>query len=321
MLSRKFITQSLVLSALLIFGSLWLWQSTAAAQSTTRTNQSPPLALPTAAPGLQLAPQPEWARWVVSFDFRGGQVDARWKVAVGYRDARLRSQPPVILAQREVMLPCTPYGDFTVQRGHAMLDGTSAYLACELPSYREVVRILAPNLLTGFSERGCECVNPRPYAGSALSLGYDGPRTNPLFYHPDFQFNLPTLKPNEATLQTVVNSQAFTSAPWLLNGQGQQLFAGLVGDLLFQELTPTGPAAFLHTPDFLVNAKAADGAQWFYWVNDHGKVAAQQQLPPNYPIIISADPTTIYMGYNPTTGEFAQAQVAQLLVDPGCKSN
>jgi hypothetical protein len=321
MFSRMLRTQSLVLPTLLLFCGLWLWQGTVAAQSTLSGNPPITLATPFPTPSPSTAPQATWARWVVSFDFRAGQVDARWKVSVGYRDTRLRSQPPVTLAQQEVLLPCTPSGEFTIQGGRARLNGVNAYLACDLPSYRETVRHMAPNLLTGFSDRGCECINPRPYVGGDLILGNDGPRANPLFYHPDFQFNLPTLNPNEATLQTVVNGQPFASAPWLINPQGQQIFAGIVGDLMLHEINPTGPAAFLNTPDFLANAKGADTTQWFYWVNDHGKISAQQSLPPAFPITISAEPTTIYLGYNPATGEFAQAEVAQLVADPGCKSN
>ena len=233
-------------------------------------------------------PDPSWATWHFDASFVNGTIPASWTIEIGGEDA---NGDPVVLHRETQPIACQRVGQVTIGSNYADFNG--GHVECLFPDFSQTVddiiaKVWGPGFALDLSNT-CEClptqnlfvdVTAKPAAG--------GP--NPVFYHPSFQFGLPTDGTTTAN-HLAVNQQSST-------GPGRAV----------KSLTSfrSEHACF-----------AGEPLCKFYHYQAQQDLGSDGQ--PYITTSLYTGKTTIYLGYDPQTGARFRGRATTFAADPGCR--
>ena len=237
--------------------------------------------------GILAASQPAaaeenmWMRWDVIGDFTIGEPDVRLIVETGFYDEQGEWQQ---VGYEETPLICE-VNNVEFNEGEAAIFDGQGYIACQMVNVLEIAAQLP----------GGSTALPEEMGGSgtfveaeltATEYGYD----NPIFYHPDIQFNVPNV--GEAYLTLEVGDLAAKSGGFSSNQE--QFVRGELGE--------SGDYK-VHHPTFVA-----------------GKESLESDPPVLYgaALVSNVYEGTIYIGYSPKTDTFFKGELYRFRTDPGC---
>ncbi len=247
---------------------------------------------PTAA---QTQPAPEWVSWDLEVDFYKNAVHGQFTVILGYWDSN--GEAVEMLPNTTLSVPCKPRGNVILGRSEATFNG--GHVQCELPDLIDTANTIIakrwPEVeLFEIVPGECECVftaNKPIYADATGQL--TGTSFAPVFHHPSIQFGLQPEGSKYVANQFTVDGQSSLSA-WQKTG-GTANFRSE-----YECYTDAGICKFRH---FL------DGWQ------------TSANYAPLVTPILDTSATTIYIGYDPTTGAVFDGELSHVRVDPPCHIN
>ena len=222
--------------------------------------------------------------WTMKFDFDGtfnGVLEVQYKFdppdGVGYTVKRYQE------------IICNPIGRVGLTDGKAVFSG-DGFLECQIPSIRDNVAELSGGITPGIVDK---------YDAIELTaqVAWEPGKVHPILAHmtpagPDVQFSV--LSENEDSFTfSQLHARFVNKAPtfgWMFPSR-----TGTRYDVKTQ-LVCNGTCEFDHT---------VDGQSW-----------GEDPTTPDG-IIFYLDPAGIYIGFDPTTGEFLHGQLDSAGVDPG----
>ena len=216
--------------------------------------------------------------WQLIFDFDSG-IDAILKVDVGHGETGSLTE---ILATRNFQVPCDAAGVVTVAGGAATFDGAS-YLKCELHLQRAINQVIDtcreidPDCLLTVHE---EEIYGSIKMGAAMSQV--APGIAPIFYHPDAAF---TMIAN--TFSGVQLQSTLTTTGGQIQPTSTPLSISHINDMQ------------MYTARFVCVDPAMPSCNMTFGATGQTEVVNT----PNHPSQFTTTPSTIFVGYNPVTGQ------------------
>lgn len=233
-----------------------------------------------------------WARWEIELDFPNDTTEAILWVTIGYTDNNGQEH---VTDVKDFDIDCDVEGNLVIQNNKAFFDGTTSYLACEVPSIQEKVLEMTQFSQAGPLIIGPACEAKRPFFTSQVRIE-DSPISstpmNPLFYREDMIFGLPldTIN-NQAEIATIFDESYAISDPFTLNAAG------------------------VHRVGMLYNKSGAD-YDTFSVVD--GVVNQANPTTLTGPIFLSTLASDVYFGYHPITDDYFEGTIGSFKTDPVC---
>ncbi|MDJ0756678.1 MAG: hypothetical protein QNJ45_24295 [Ardenticatenaceae bacterium] len=203
------------------------------------------------------------------------------------------TDPSGIVTSQSFPITCNPSSGNIISDGVANFKGnTGEYVRCNVPSIRQLVRKMTGGQFTPAAS--CDC---KEAVFAEFNVNFNNQpdpagHPNPLFHLPDIELAAP-ISPFDyrPALNFTVNEHTSSS----------QGFPGQMS-WLHSEVAPIGVNLF--EPFFAVSAPL------YHPAPITGDVHAD--------LTVTLNAQTLYIGYNPETGESFNGQIIDLHIDPGC---
>jgi hypothetical protein len=257
------------------------------------------------------------ALWDLVVDFPGDVLRAKWTVRVVEIDPTTEIMTRVVAERTiDISRDCLLIGELPIIGNRMQFNG-KGYVQCAIPSYRDELATLMPEL-SRLPPR-CACIDPYVTVDGRWEVRAST-STYPLFFHPDFSFTTPLIG-GQAQSVLWLNEQPYPSPTWSINAAGNQVWSGVSPFLfshvtgLFREGAPVGGsytrwATFLNNVSFIQTTLLRPGL--LHW-RDAGTLY-QDRAKPSY--TLDTGPAYVYIGYNPITGDYFHGEVTLLATDP-----
>lgn len=253
--------------------------------------------------------------WALSVDFAGNQPHVVYTTYI----MDTNSTPPVILSSSEedISTNCTVTGTLSYQNSYAVFDGAS-YISCTLSPWRDKLALLNPNLPIFDPMLSCSTGLGPMWAATQVKLnGLAATNTIVDAHTLGVLFNLPS-DGSKAQTQIQLTSGSYRSPAWALNGNGNRVLSGWNGPAIVIADTEFGMLDFLNPAWEAYFDANVTGAQIGHWSEPPTK-SALRPIGGSYEL--STLGGTIYIGRNNLTGVNFRGQIADIVIDPGCKGN
>lgn len=253
--------------------------------------------------------------WALSVDFAANQPHVVYTTYI----MDTNSTPPVILSssQEDISANCTVSGALSYQNGYAVFDGNS-YIICPLASWRDKLALLNPS--APYLDPAVSCsagVGPMFAATQVKLQGLMAANTIVDAHGLGMLFSVPS-DGSKALTQIQLSSGSYRSPSWTLNANGNRVLSGWNGPAIVVADTEFMLLDFLNPAWQSYFEANVTGAQIGHWSEPPTK-SALRPLGGSYEL--STLGGTIYIGRNNLTGTNFRGQIAEIVVDPGCKGN
>jgi len=295
------------------------------------TAQSLPVRPPFSRHNVYIVPPPAPSSilkvsWEVDINFSGSNIEAEWIL----RATDKISGTTTVVEEYVYDLPCTKQGNVQIMGGKAHFDpATQDHITCDLPSYGD----LAQEFFGIQLDPVCDCVEP--WVAAKVRVNPMSQSQYPILYleevgpeHMEFQIEPRTR--NRAALKThmsrwsrpewskkfnIRSTQVLWSGENLMGfihtlTQRHQLFSNDWIDFWdSKSMASRAGAQSLET----YAATASRPGRWHSWaksVSGRSKKAQNTRM--------STEPMTLYIGYNPTSGQYFSGKIWSVGLDPAC---
>ncbi len=278
--------------------------------------------------------QSNWVYWKVEMAFPDElfnpphPIQAIWTVQAGKWD----NGEPIILAEKrlDISQECQPNGAIQFERGKAVFDGQSAFIACKIPSFREAVEEM---ILQNPVLREIELEVPRPvveipvaeggmstWVGGVVGTekGMAGEFANPVIYQQDqnlqsdMRFYLPTDGAGVATSQFYLSNVLVDPLSWQTNSIANYFWSG--NDIFLPAMDFAGWGDFLIEKLVDANGVAMNSTALLHLA---GPAVPTTQPQYSGTFTMSTDAQTVYIGHDPEHKTFYKGWMSKVGFDPG----
>ena len=250
----------------------------------------------------QTATPDHWIGWGLEVDFPNDQLEVIYTVYVGIEDPT-----PRVLAskQRPITEDCNVVGTLDVVGGSAHFDG-SDYIECDVPSWRDELLALAPQL-PALPDDHCWC----EAGGGPLFVSADA-RLDPVsspnpvieLERTGINFSLPSNGVN-ARGRLRLSSGTYQTPVWAAQSAGNRVLMGQRGPAVVAVASHFNWLDYLQDQGWeqYFNTQVV-GSGMGHWT-EAPSVGSRQQAAP-YELGTQRD--VVYIGYSPTTGATSTAR-------------
>jgi hypothetical protein len=271
------------------------------------------------APATQAQNPPNWAAWALEVDFPVDKNSGQRAPRVIYTVYAGVTTPEVaVTASTQEEISCTSHGAWAYDGAYAIFDGTSTYLECELPPWRDGLAQIAPNLpAANATISTVSCPAGSPASGAADVRLTSGTRPNPLFDGSELgiSFGLP-INSGQARSRLTMIPGTYNGPAWNINPNGNRMLMAMGGPII-----AAADEHFDWMPYLTSNWHS-----WFetnivagqigHLIEPSGNTA--QASAGGYTLVTSGG--TVYIGHSPANGTYFRGRLGGGKIDPGCKS-
>jgi hypothetical protein len=212
---------------------------------------------------------------------------------------------------------CTSYGMWQYDGEYAIFDGTTNYIACNVPAWRDKLALLGQNVpCSSTTKTVCACAAGSAASGAAQVRLVAGTRPNPLIDASELGLSLSLpLNGGQARTRLFVNPQTYASPQWNIDPSGNRVVMGMDGptmvvlDDYFKWMPYLNPA---WRPWFRANIVGPTIGHIDYPTDTKWQAPAG-----GYELRTIA--ATVYIGRSATGGNFFRGRLADGIIDPPCK--
>lgn len=235
-----------------------------------------------------LAAQPlYWASWEIEVGFQNDQPNAFISVEAG---TYVHGQPITNYTTQQPF-DCHVVGNVVFADEQAHFDG-NGYLACDAPDVVQIVKEITGGKIGNLST-ACDCKTP--WAQAELILNENPTQTNPfnpIFTRSDLALAVPHAGNSDAKAVFTVAGETAVSNIFDLTGK----------DTVYSDFTRQTMTSYV--PSFLVNGRST--------------AATPNLIQTQRPLQLSNLAETLYIGFDPSSGQMLEGSLLQLQIDPGC---
>ena len=259
---------------------------------------------------------PAWLGYAVTADFNGAQPAIFYTVFGG-----VNGPPAQVTAfdMENITAECV-FTDISYSGGYAVFNGTSSQIACDLPSFRDKLAELFPDLPPPEAELTCPCGGAPlwasaqaildPVSGEQPVINVLTPGNRGMF------FRLPSNSVRARSVIELPNSATLTSPQWNLGGSGNRVLLGVNGPSIIALDNAFGWLSYL-SPAWESAFASVVGATARHWFEAPSR-ASLVTTPTSYKMY--GDNMQATIGHNPVTGAYFQGRMRHARLDPGCVS-
>lgn len=231
------------------------------------------------------SPPPNSAVWLVDVHFPGTTISATLFITA---EVGINTYTRTV----DLSPTCIPQAGAVVSMNQAIM-GPNGYIQCQMPNLSAQVADMTGGALILPPVASCPAEG-HSWGRSIMAVGpYTPGATNPLFAHPDVQYDMPFVyngPPTLVALHLAVSGHDLYSTPFRPRTPWNAIRSDMICDG--------------------VNCASR------HWANGHVRGTATHPAPT---FTMSTYSLPIYIGYNPASGQnLANGRIYELRMDPGC---